>query len=798
MVLFFRRFFAFLMLFFALAAHAQGVKDARGQIESGRLELTQIEAALQRETLDDARLADLKGRLEPIGITAGEIIAQEQGRADEIKARIEQFGPVPDAAKGQSESADVARDRAEQQRLWQEADETLRLARAMNVRIEQIGQAIADRRRANFTREILAQHASIASPLLWLDISRALPGDVRALTFLARQWGETVLGNLDAYEGIILVFLLIGVAALLPRARLWVKSGSITGRFAEQEEAPTRLARAMLALRMLVLSTLLPSLGLMLLYKLLQNFALLPGRVDGVVEALLTNLAFIAFMNGLSGAILAPGRPDWRLFALPDAMARIFWRMIRQMALIVALGRFSEAVLAAIVASLPLSLGMKGVMACLVAVAMAHGISLAFGHADDQERKTPPAIPALFLPLRLIVWAASITILGAALFGYVPLAGFLVSQIIWLLGLGLITLLLLVLIDEVIGTGFSSQGMFGRRLREATGLATASLDQISVLAAGVTRLILVVAVCMVALAPWGVDSSGVMGNLRAAFFGFQVGGVTISLSTIGLAIALFLIGFFITRTIQTWLDTSYLPHTTLDPGLRNSIRTIFGYIGIVLAAIVALSQLGLSLDKITIVAGALSVGIGFGLQSIVNNFVSGLILLWERPIRVGDWIVVGDEQGTVKRINVRATEIQTFDRASLIIPNAEFISGRVKNWMHADRTGRIIIPVSIDHAAEPDAVQAILREAALAHREVMSEPKPMVIFKNLGESGLDFELRCFVDVDAMAVTRSDLLFDILRRLKAAGISLPSPTRRLEITNLASLADPRSLPPEPGE
>ena len=198
------------------------------------------------------------------------------------------------------------------------------------------------------------------------------------------------------------------------------------------------------------------------------------------------------------------------------------------------------------------------------------------------------------------------------------------------------------------------------------------------------------------------------GNLKAAFFGFQVGGVTISLSTIAIALALFIAGFVATRAVQNWLDTHYLPHTGLDIGLSNSIRTIFGYVGVVIAGMVALSQLGFSLEKLTIVAGALSVGIGFGLKSIVENFVSGLILLWERPIRVGDWIVIGNEQGTVKRINVRATEIETFDRASLIIPNAEFISGRVKNWVHADRTARIIIPVNVDYKADPTKCRSFL------------------------------------------------------------------------------------------
>lgn len=129
----------------------------------------------------------------------------------------------------------------------------------------------------------------------------------------------------------------------------------------------------------------------------------------------------------------------------------------------------------------------------------------------------------------------------------------------------------------------------------------------------------------------------------------------------------------------------------IDTGLRNSIKTSLGYVGFITAVALALGYLGLSFDKLAIVAGALSVGIGFGLQSIVSNFVSGLILLWERAIRVGDWIVVGDEQGFVRRINVRSTEIETFDRAMMIVPNSNLVTGVVKNWVRTDRVGRLKI-----------------------------------------------------------------------------------------------------------
>jgi potassium-dependent mechanosensitive channel len=766
---------------------------SRATLEAIRLDLQQVEAALQRDGVDDRRLADLRQRLVPLQQNVEAVIGKEQPVADEIKARLEQLGPAPDAAKGQTESPEVARDRAEQNRLWKEADETLRSARALALRLDQTAQAIADRRRQNFTREILAQHSAVASPWLWLDVAKALPADITALNFLIQQWAQVILANLDWYEAIVLVLMAAGFVTLLPRARAWVETGSFGPLPSGEGEERTRVQKILRAIRRVALATIVPGGALLLLDLLLERFELLPGRAAQVMDAILYGLIFILFLRGLVRAVLAPGRPGWRLVDLSDQRAMVFSGTVVTMAIIVVLGRVLDGVLAAIVASFPLTVAMRGVFAIFVSLMVMRGLRRAFGQKADAEPERAHEGAQTMLPLRVFGWAVSLFILGAALSGFVPLATFLVTQLTWITTLALALLLLLTIIEEIINTGLSANGFLGRRVREATGMAASSLDQASVLGSGLLRLMLFVAFGMLLLAPWGVDSQSFLYNIRAAFFGFQVGGVTISLSTIAIAILLFSLGYAATRAVQNWLDAHYLPRTTLDPGLQNSIRTILGYIGIVIAAMVALSQLGLSIDKITIVAGALSVGIGFGLKSIVENFISGLILLWERPIRVGDWIVVGDEQGTVKRINVRSTEILTFDRASVIIPNSEFISGRVKNWVHADRTARIMIPVGVDYSADPVEVQKILLEAALAHIEVLSEPKPMVIFKNLGENGLDFELRCFTDVDSMSTTRSDLLFDIYRRLQQAHVLLSAPTRKLEITNLPPMVDPRGLP-----
>jgi len=231
-----------------------------------------------------------------------------------------------------------------------------------------------------------------------------------------------------------------------------------------------------------------------------------------------------------------------------------------------------------------------------------------------------------------------------------------------------------------------------------------------------------------------------------------------------------------------------------DLGLRNSIRTSLGYLGFLVAAGLALGYLGLNYEKLALVAGALSVGIGFGLQSIVNNFVSGLILLWERAVRVGDWIVVGTDQGFVRRINVRSTEIETFDRAQVIIPNSNLVTGVVTNLVRNDRTGRVVIPLTVAAGADPERVREVLIALAKANPLVLTIPAPQILFTGMSASALNFELRVFVgDVETSVRVKSDLNFEIFKRFREERFfDTPAAATKVEIVhfeNRASLVEP---------
>ncbi len=372
--------------------------------------------------------------------------------------------------------------------------------------------------------------------------------------------------------------------------------------------------------------------------------------------------------------------------------------------------------------------------------------------------------------LRIIFLAglAAVVVIGISLFGYPRLASFIVNRFLFTV---LITVVLLVLrkaIFELIRR-LLLFSFWGNRFKARKAL----LEKIDFWLHVTINPIFMIVGLLVVLTLWGVSTDILLQSMKKLFFGFKVGGVEISLFLIILGIAVFFCSLKVFKILRVKLQDNILSHVEIDDGIKHSLASGFGFVGVVISLVLAIMVMGGDLSNLALVAGALSVGIGFGLQNIVNNFMSGIILLFERPIKVGDWVKIDGEEGTIKQINIRSTEIETFSRSSVIIPNATLLSNSVTNMTHGNNWMRFSLKVGVAYGSDVEKVKKILLECANANRRVLKKPEPYVLFQDFGASSLDFELRGYSSNiwDGWSIP-SELRFEINRRFNEEGIEIP--------------------------
>jgi small-conductance mechanosensitive channel len=771
--------------------------EVQQKLDSLKAELEQIGAGVLRAGQTDRGLTDLRVRVEDIRKAAEAIEAAETPRLQAIETRLKQLGPTPQAKDDEPppvEADALKNERDEQLKLAAVVQARVKQSQVLLLRSDEIVKAIGDARRDRFTSQLTDRSRSLIEPALWVEAVQAMPTTLSSFRYLMGDWfgllaargGETAI----AVGTVLLAIIGLGVVARRRLGQLAIRDSSV--------EAPPVLRRAAVATGIVGLNTLVPVFGLWAIAQALTTFDLNPPRVDRFLEALAQGVGAAMAIAGVGLALLAPGKPQWRLAAVSDAAAHRLQRLVTVLAVChgvgVALTRLFD-VLAAPVAEVIAFTGLFAAIDAVLGMLMLRTVARALALAGEEETIAPVADEpdpsdaaanrsSLWRWVIPFGWLAAIAALVALVSGHVALAAFVSQQFVrTAVVLGLLSILLL-LADELIVATFDVKTRIGTMLVRSMGFSRETVEQIGVLLSGAVRLFLIVFGALAALAPIGLDSRDLFAEAKVAFFGFKIGGFTFSLSAILSGLVLLAIGVAMTRGIQGWLDHRFLPRTRLDVGLKNSIRTGLGYVGMVVSVMLAFSVVGLDLQNLAIVASALAVGVGFGLQSIVNNFVSGLILLAERPIKAGDLVEVGSEKGFVRKINVRSTEIETFDRASLIVPNSSLISGNVKNWMHRDLTGRCQVNVGVAYDADPHRVKEALLDVAREHSKVRTFPAPGVFFVGFGENSLDFRLVCTVgNVNDSFAVESDLRFAIVERLRALGIEIPFAQRDISIRQL---------------
>jgi potassium-dependent mechanosensitive channel len=757
-------------LVLALALMAAGAATAQDSaplnLDATQAALNTIDSTLKDPNLTDADLQRLRAQSDPLGVALQAAIADmtpklaaSAKRLAELTPKSKDAAPPTDAATAELESEKAKHDAL---------DARLRAARAMLLQVDDDATRIGAKRRELFARETFARSSSILNPQLWLSVWSEIPLDAQVMTALVGGW----LASLGGRATVLHMLVLAGLAVLL--ALIAVPLRWFAGRFIYRpvdDDHPSRLRRAIAVAWIILVFAVLPLLWLGAFAYALDLFDISEPRIQGVLDAVFDAARLLIVFNALGRAMLAPDDKGWRIVAVSDRSARRIFRAGMTVAAIWGLERLMEPAADAI-ASLNIAVAARGLGAALIALVVARllrRLSTPVAGATPSPQADPWA------PARTLGWILAVIVIAATVFGYVAFANFVVNQAIILIILGCGLFLADVVVQDGTEALLRPDAFVGARLVDMVGLRRSVLAQSLVVIQGMARVAIFVVAATAVLEPWGVQSQDMFRTLRAAYFGFAFGGVTLSLSSLITATVVLVLALFATRIIQNWLRSRLLPQTRLDPGVGNSISTIFGYVGALVAVLLAGAEIGLDMQKLALVAGGLSVGIGFGLQTIANNFVSGLILLWERGIRVGDWVVVGGEQGFVRRINARSTEIETFDRATLIVPNSMLVTGVVKNWVLSDRVGRIIITINVAYESDVEAVRDLLIAAAKAQDLVLAIPAPTVVFSEFDDWALKFTLVCFVDdIETADRTKSDINFDILRRMREADIRIPYP------------------------
>ncbi len=734
-------------------------------LETTRLLLDRVETSLKRDGLSVQTLYELGRTLVPARDELRAKVASLAPRLAQAEARLKQLGPPP-AKDAPPEAPAIAEERARLNKDFSELDAPLKQARLLAARADQLAELITERRRSAYAEQLFEQTPSVLSPSLWLAAARALPDEFAGMAEVIGAWWELLRepDSAGRIAGAVLTLAAIAVAMLLFWRWLGRRIGTTPG-------APTRFGKALTALGVLLRITLIPPLATVAVVAILENFQLLPGRLIDIGYGLAIAVLIATFGRAVATGLLAPDAPERRLAAIDDDTARMLVAHLvwgaRAMGLLVLL-----LVIYKVLGGPPvLVIATNMAFATAICVLLAHLLWFSHRQRANLEDETLPRA----LWIRTIGWLVLTVMLVALLVGYSGFASFIAERMLSTLAVLGMLYLLLMLTHALFVERLGANTARGRAMAANLGVSPRRLGLIASLVSGGICLFLILTALILIVGPWEVTAGDFLDTARNFAFGFRIGDVTVSFPAILAAAFWLLVALLITRVLQKWLERHLLPRTELEPSLQQSITAIVGYVGMIVAIVLALTQLGIDLQRVALIAGALSVGIGFGLQSIVSNFVSGLILLTERPIRIGDLVVVKGEEGYVRRIRVRATEIETFERASVIIPNAEFITSAVKNWTHANTTGRIIIKVGVSYDCDPDQVCAILLACAADQPRLLKQPPPRALLLGFGDFALEFELRAFVGhVDDGLLARSDLHLEILRRFRAADIEIPAP------------------------
>jgi small-conductance mechanosensitive channel len=762
-----------------LAVHSAFALDtgiitrAEHAIENYQAEMDAARQKMRGPVVSESDLIDLRSTFERLRASGAERSAELQGPLTDIQSQLESLGPAPN--DGRAEDASIAKTRDDLLATRDKLQGLKSQLDVLTINAEQSAAEVSVQQRDQFFERIFDRNRSILNPSLWVDMWNGIGALSLAMSIFMQSWWRDVSPNASPWGLAAVPIIVIAFFTGYQLANRWL--GKWMNRFTRTGTQLDDMTRLWLIVRSL-LGTIVALLVLIgPIHLALEVSGYMTARVLMIWMGLLLTVVYALLYYRVALGISAPGAPERRIIDVGDRAALRFTILSAIIGTVAAFNTQLIRIADGLYLGFNYTVGHSAISALVLLLLISVTILTLRnqpGFSESGGRRLYFAWAANLMPF---VWLVILVGFGALLLGYLSLANYLAHQIIRTAMLVTVVFLFYHLLDAAVAASFDPHSSFGIFLRRMTGMSERSIERTGLIIRTGVDVFLIIAGVPTLLLLWTltwVDFGGFINTLK---IGVQIGDITISPAVAFAVLGTLVGGVIVTKLFNRWLNRRILPDTRINKGVQDSILKGATYTGYVLAAGFALAAAGINFSNIAIIAGALGVGIGFGLQSIVNNFVSGLIILAERPVRVGDWVSLPAGEGIVRRINVRSTEIETFDSSSIILPNSLLVSEPVRNWTHVDNRGRILVAATVDFGNDAEAVKQIFIDVAKQHPKILSYPEPNVTLARFSANGLDFELRAFVaDIFDGSQVASDIRFKLLSAFRDKGVSLtPSAT-----------------------
>ncbi len=761
-------------VFFSLSAHAIDdalLTNAENAAQSTRSDLERAQYTVSQTEVGDDQLAAQRNIIEKLRLDS---LAQANALNAPLKdftQQLNQLGPPP--TEGRGETSVIAAQRQTLNNAVARLSAAQKQFELLGIEAEQTSGKISALQRTQFLQRVFKSDKSIFNPQLWIETATGVASLGARLSSLISNWWETQ-SPVAQWSGLGLFPAFLLILAIFYRffrriIRHWLDLAAAPGT---AHSPLRRLGRVIGGLIIIAVVLLISNF---LLTASINLAGLSTPRFDLLVTAFVGVVIPVVFQFSVAYLICAPGKPEQRLVAIDEAAARIVPIFVALCSIV----QNTSSQISYLSDQLLLPLSLFAGQSALASTALIFLVGLLLLILKQQSRTVPNNVPephylTWFIQFSLLQWLLLVVAVLGLIFGYLALAYFIASKILDTLLVIILMVLVHHLIDAFVEAVQDKDEIIGKQVRAISRFSEHGIGRLALAIRTISDLLVVFLGIPWLFAIWTLTWINFKSLYNSAIVGIRFGNFYISPMNIAGLIGLFAVGVLLTKFVTSWLDRRVLTQTKLNKGVQNSVKTGANYFGYILAAALALSAGGFDFSSFTIIAGALGVGIGFGLQSIVNNFVSGLILLAERPVRVGDWVVVAAGEGIVKKINVRSTEIETFDSCTIIVPNSLLITEAVRNWTHRDTLGRFLISVGVEHSIDGEHITQVLKEVIVANSKVLRYPPPQVLLARFSPATIDFEIRGHVaDVFEAPQVASDIRLAITKKFAELKIVIPT-------------------------